>query len=137
MGELSSELEILTYDKDDASLTYQDRNATIPESHKTINSGAANRGTLDGKYVYSSNRGHDSIAAFKVSDTDQSLSLIEIIPSEGNVPRDFNLTPDNGYVIVAHQDSDNLTLFTRDDLTGKLTLLQKDVYAPECVCIKF
>lgn len=137
LGELSSEIEILTYDKDDGSLTYQDRIATIPESHTTFNSGAAIRVTFDGKYVYSSNRGHDSIAAFKVSDADQSLSLIEIVPSEGNTPRDFNLTPDDGYLVVGHQDSDHLTLFSRDDLTGKLKLKQKDVYAPECVCITF
>lgn len=135
LGELSSEIEVLRYNREDGSFTYLDRISTIPLSHTTFNAGAAIRVTRDGKYVYSSNRGHDSIAVFKVSDVDQTLSLFETVPSEGNTPRDFNLSPDEAFMIVGHQDSDNLTLFKRDSLTGKLSLLQKDVYAPECVCV--
>lgn len=137
LGELSSELEVLEYNNSDGSLTYIDRISTIPESHTTFNSGAAIRVSTDGKYVYSSNRGHDSIAVFKVSDEDYTLSLVERVSSEGNTPRDFNFAPGEAYLVVGHQDSDNLTLFERDDFTGKLTLLEKDVYAPECVCIKY
>lgn len=135
LGELSSEIEILEYNRLDGSFIFLDRISTIPSTHITFNSGAAIRVSKDGKYVYSSNRGHDSIAVFKVSDIDQTLLLVEIVPSEGNTPRDFNLSPNDAYIIVGHQDSDNLTLFKRDSLSGRLSLLQKDVYAPECVCV--
>lgn len=135
LGELSSEIEVLKYNRVDGSFTLLDRISTIPSTHTTFNSGAAIRVSKDSKYVYSSNRGHDSIAVFKVSDIDQTLSLVEIVPSEGNTPRDFDLSPNEAFIVVGHQDSDNLTLFKRDSLSGKLSLLQKDVHAPECVCV--
>ena len=51
------------------------------------------------------------------------------------MPRDFNLSNDEAYIVVGHQESDNLTLFKRDLETGELKLLQKDFYAPEVVCV--
>ena len=63
------------------------------------------------------------------------LALVQTVDSYGSVPRDFNLSNDETYIVVGHQESDNLTLFKRDLETGKLTLLQKDFYAPEVVCV--
>lgn len=91
----------------------------------------------DGKFLYVSNRGHDSIAVFKVSPTDGTLEVVEYVSTEGKTPRDFDLDPTNQFVVVGHQDSDNLTLFERDSDSGKLTLLEKDVYAPEVVGVTF
>ncbi|MBM9833155.1 beta-propeller fold lactonase family protein, partial [Enterococcus faecalis] len=45
--------------------------------------------------------------------------------------------PTNDYLVCANQNSDNLTLYKRDEATGKLTILEKDIYAPECVCVLF
>lgn len=136
LGELSCEIEVLEYNAKDGSLSYRSRVAMIPEEHTTFNSGAAIRISQDGEFVYASNRGHDSIVVYKVAD-DLSLTLVEYVPTEGNTPRDFNFSPDGAYIIVGHQDSDNLTLFRRDAESGKLALLQKDVYGPECVCIAY
>lgn len=136
LDELSSEVEVLEYQSEDGSLTYQSRISMIPDSHTDFNSGAAIRVSADGKFVYASNRGHNSIVVYKVAD-DFSLSLVEYKPSEGDFPRDFNLTSDQAFLVVGHQNSDQLTLFGRDDETGKLNLLQKDVYAPECVCVTY
>lgn len=61
--------------------------------------------------------------------------IVQTINSCGSVPRDFHLSNDEAYVVVGHQESDNLTLFKRDSETGELTLLQKDFYAPEVVCV--
>jgi 6-phosphogluconolactonase len=63
--------------------------------------------------------------------------LIQLISVEGDFPRDFDLTPDQKFVIIANQNTDNLTLFERNEETGELTLLQKDFYAPEIVCVQF
>ena len=90
----------------------------------------------DGQFVYASNRGHDSIAVFKVLG-DASLELVEIVSSHGKIPRDFILSPDNQFLIVAHQDSDNVTVFSRNAENGKLTEISHDFQVPEAVCVLF
>lgn len=134
-GELSSDLEVLRYDEKNGSFALLQVIPTIPAEHTGFNGGADIRISADGKFVYASNRGHDSIVVYAVSENGEKLELVEYVPTEGKTPRDFNLDPSGKFVIAAHQDSDNLTLFERDASTGKLTLLQKDVYAPECVCV--
>ncbi|WP_192988190.1 lactonase family protein [Carnobacterium mobile] len=136
-GELSSEVLVLDYEPKTGTFTHLQTISTIPAEHTRFNGGAAIRISDDGRFIYASNRGHDSIAVFSVSDKDQTLELVEIVPSEGKIPRDFAIDPSGKFIVAAHQDSDNLTLFERDTASGKLTLIQKDVYAPECVCVYF
>ena len=131
-AELSSELIVLDYHSKSGEFTEVQTISTIPESHTSFNSGAALRITEDGRFLYASNRGHDSIATFEI-DAEGQLSLVDYTASEGETPRDFNLDPSEEFLIVGHQDSDNLTLFERDAKSGRLTLLQKDFFAPEVV----
>lgn len=136
-GELSSEVIAMTYDKDSGTLEPFQTVPSIPESHTDFNSGAAIRVSPDGKFLYASNRGHNSLVSYRINETDGTLELIGWTSTEGDFPRDFNLNPSGKFVVVGHQESDNLTLFERDEDTGRLTLLQKDVYAPEVVCVAF
>lgn len=136
-GELSSEVVVLNYDSENGSFEHVQTVPTIPAEHTDFNSGAAIRISKDGKFVYASNRGHDSIAVFAVSPTDGTLQHVETVATEGHFPRDFDLDPTNQFVLVGHQESDNLTLFERNSETGKLTLVEKDVYAPEVVGVTF
>lgn len=131
-AELSSEIIVLDYNTDTGEFTEKQTITTIPEDHTSFNGGAAIRISKDGKFVYASNRGHDSLVVFSTS-SDGTLTLVEYVPTEGETPRDFDLDPSGKFVLVGHQDSDNLTLFERDSEAGKLTLLQKDFYAPEVV----
>lgn len=108
----------------------------LPET-ETIRSAAAIRISKDGNYLYVSNRGHDSITVFKISEDGLQLELIQNISSFGEHPRDFALSPDQKYLVCANRDSNHLTLYARDVVNGKLTLLQTDVYAPECVAVLF
>ncbi len=133
-GELSSDVVVVSYDADTGKFEIIQTISTIPADHTSFNGGAAIRISSDGKFVYASNRGHDSLAIF-ATDTDGKLTLVNYTPTEGETPRDFNLDPSEKYVIVGHQDSDNLTLFERNAEDGTLTLLEKDVEAPEVVCI--
>lgn len=133
-GELSSDVVVVSYDADTGKFEILQTISTIPADHTSFNGGAAIRISSDGKFVYASNRGHDSLAIFE-TDTDGKLTLVNYTPTEGKTPRDFNLDPSEKYVIVGHQDSDNLTLFERNAEDGTLTLLEKDVEAPEVVCI--
>lgn len=133
-GELDSTVTVLSYDETTGAFAQQQKLSTLPEDYTAFNGGAAIRVSKDGRFVYASNRGHNSIAVFEVAENGQ-LALVQRIATEGDIPRDFNFNQSEEFIICAHQNSDNLTLFSRDADTGKLTLEQKDVFAPECVCV--
>lgn len=133
-AELSSEVITLEYNAETGEFKEAQTISSIPKDYTDFNAGAAIRISKDGNFVYASNRGHDSLAIFSVA-KDGQLTLVNHTPTEGEIPRDFDLDPSNKYVLVSHQDSDNLTLFERDFETGTLKLLQKDFYAPEVVNI--
>ncbi|WP_027107970.1 lactonase family protein [Lacticigenium naphthae] len=134
-GELSSDVIAFHYDSDTGALSPFQTISTIPESHTSFNGGAAIRVTKDGKFLYASNRGHDSLAIYSIDQKTGVLELMEWVSTEGEIPRDFNFDQTENFIIVGHQESDNLTLFERDVVTGKIILLQKDVYAPEAICV--
>lgn len=133
--ELNSTIEVLIYDGL-GEFEHMQTISTLPSDYSNFNGTAAIRLSQDGKFLYGSNRGHDSIAVYKVLG-DASLELVEIVPSLGKTPRDFILSPDNRFLIVAHQDTDNVSVFTRDAETGKLTNLSSDFIVPEAVCVTF
>lgn len=136
-GELDSSVTVLTYDEVDGSFTQTQKVSTLPKDFDGENGGAAIRVSNDGRYLYASNRGHNSIAVFAIAEDGLSIDSIQTISTEGDFPRDFALSPDNKYVVAANQNSDNLTLYRRDSETGLLTMIQKDVFAPEAVCVYF
>ena len=137
VGELTSEIVVLAYNAAEGSFKTVQTVSSIPDTHTTFNSGSAVRVTEDGRFLYSSNRGHNSIAVYAINEHGDSIERIQLIASEGDTPRDFALDPTEQFVVVGHQSSDKLTLFERNAETGLLSLLQKDVYAPECVCVTF
>lgn len=134
LTELSS--EVLVFIRHDDHLERIQTLGALPLNEDQIKWGAAIRISADGKFLYVSNRGHDSITVFSIRD-DGTLETTQNISTYGKHPRDFNLSPDGRFVVVAHLDSDSLTLFERDDASGHLSLLQKDVFAPESVCVVF
>ena len=83
----------------------------------------------DGKFLYASNRGpeEDSISIFSVNTDDGTLNLVGYEPTHGEHPRNFAISPDGGFLLVANQFSDNIVIFMRDKITGKLTKLQQDI----------
>ena len=131
--ELDSSVEVLAYANGEFSLLQ--KISTIPESHTGFNGVAAVRLSSDGKFLYVSNRGHDSLVTYQVAADGASLELLGWTPTEGNIPRDFSFNKTEDFIIVGHQDSDNLTLFKCDKATGQLSLAQKDFYAPEITCV--
>lgn len=136
-GELDSSVSVLTYDETDGSFTQKQKISTLPKDFAGENGGAAIRVSNDGRYLYASNRGHNSIAVFAIAEDGLTLERIQSISTEGDFPRDFALSPDNAYVVAANQNSDNLTLYRRDSQNGLLTMIQKDIFAPEAVCVYF
>ncbi|MBU5595260.1 lactonase family protein [Amphibacillus sp. MSJ-3] len=137
MTELSSEVLTLKYNADTGEFTQLQRISAIPESFNDVNDGSAIHVTDDGKFIYAGNRGHGSIATFRIDPVTNLLEFLDWTGTEGDWPRDFALTPDNKLLIASNQNSGTLTVFNRDQNSGKLTLKQADIKVPEVVCVKF
>ncbi|KOY72726.1 hypothetical protein FD43_GL000876 [Apilactobacillus kunkeei DSM 12361 = ATCC 700308] len=134
VGELSSKLAVVNYDKTDGSFHLDHIVATIPDDWTEHNGAAAIRLSSDGKFVYVSNRGNNSIAVFEVKDNGK-VELIQLASTEGDFPRDFNFSSDEKFMVVVNQNTNDATLYERDVNSGKLTVVQKDVHVPEGVCV--
>lgn len=135
-GELDSTVTTLNYDVLTGAFSQNQTYSTLPKDFTGESSGAAIQISQDGRFLYLSNRGHNSIVTFEISaDDPNTLTPIQWISTEGDGPRDFTLNKTEDYLIVGHQFTNNLTLFKRSKDTGLLTLVQKDFEAPECVCI--
>lgn len=137
LGELSSKLSVLAYNSADGSFELLQTVTTIPADWTEHNGAAAIRVSADGKFVYTTNRGHNSLAVFAVSENGAHVELIQTISTEGEFPRDFDFNSTEEFLVAANQDTDNVSLFSRDAVTGKLTLEQKDFALPEGVRVHF
>lgn len=110
--------------------------STLPADFKEDSFGADIRISSDGQFLYASNRGHNSLAIFKIHQDSGELKLIGHEPVRGNWPRNFSLSPDGSYLLVANQFSNNIISFKRDVNTGKLTYVD-EVKVPAPVCVIF
>ncbi|GIN39576.1 lactonase family protein [Heyndrickxia oleronia] len=137
MTELSSEVITLSYDNETGSFKEFQYISTIPTDFTENNQGSAIHVTNDGRFVYVSNRGHNSIAVFSVNQESGELTFIEHTSTEGDWPRDFVLDPSERFVVASNQESGNLVLYKRNAATGKLELVQSDIAVPYPVCVKF
>jgi 6-phosphogluconolactonase len=90
-----------------------------------------------GKFLYGSNRGHDTIAVFTVDQAAGKLKLIQNESTQGKTPRNFNLDPTGAWLLAANQGSDTVVVFRVDQQTGRLTPTGQTVEVGAPVCIKF
>lgn len=111
--------------------------STLPADFQGENICAEIRLSPDGRFVYGSNRGHDSLAVFSRDAATGLLTRVQIVPSGGKHPRNFNLTPDGRWLLCANRDSDNVAVFAVDPATGLLTARGQPVTVPQAVCVLF
>ncbi|MED5101296.1 lactonase family protein [Niallia sp. FSL W8-0951] len=137
MTELSNEVIALSFNAETGAFEELQYISTLPIDFTENSQGSAIHLSSDGNYVYAGNRGHNSIAIFQVNGETGQLTFIDRTSTEGNWPRDFVLDPTEQFLLASNEQSDTLTLFERDTVTGKLTLLQSEIEAPEPVCVKF
>jgi 6-phosphogluconolactonase len=90
-----------------------------------------------GKFVYGSNRGHDSIAMYAVDAPTGRLTFLGAEPIRGKTPRNFAIDPSGKWLLAAGQDSHGVSLFSIDQSTGKLSFTGRTVPVPAPVCITF
>ena len=136
VGELSSQVNVALLNENTWKFEDVATYKTIPDDFSDHNGAAAIRISKDGKFIYISNRGHDSITVFKVLD-DGKLELVQRISVFGSFPRDFNWDKDEKYLVVANQNTNNATLYRRNSETGNLTPIQKDIPVPEATRVLF
>ena len=95
--------------------------STLPADYKGNNSTAEIQIDHDGKFLYVSNRGHDSVAVYSVDPANGTLTMVENVPSLGRTPRNLIIDPTNDYLFAANQGGDNVVVFRIDHKTGHLT----------------
>lgn len=109
---------------------------TLPNDFTGPNTCADIHISSDGKFVYASNRGHNSIAIFSVNAQHGNLSLVGHESTRGDGPRNFTLSPDERYLLVANQQTNNIISFRRDKVKGTLEFID-EIEAPTPVCLLF
>lgn len=135
-NEITSSVTAFSCDASKGALTEIHTISTLPPDWKGNNSTAEIQVHPSGKFVYCSNRGHDSVAVFSVS-SDGKLKYVENESTRGKTPRNFGIDPTGKYLIAANQDSNTLAVFRIDPQSGGLTSVGEPVSAPKPVCVKF
>ncbi|TVZ28446.1 6-phosphogluconolactonase [Gillisia sp. Hel_I_86] len=118
-------------------LTHLEDISSLPEDFAGENSAADIHVHPSGKFLYVSNRGHNSIGTFQIDQKIGSLENIGFTDTQGATPRNFAISPDGAFLYVANQDSNNLVSFKIDSETGKLTQTGKSLAIKTPVCIEF
>lgn len=138
INELSLEVSVLKYMPSSGVLQPMQRISTLPRDYAggEGNSTAEIRVSSDGRFVYGSNRGHDSIAVFRVNQ-DGTLTMVQVQKIGGKTPRNFNLDPTGRFLLAAAQGSGVINVFRVDAKTGRLSETGNSVQVPSPVCIRF
>lgn len=137
INELNSTITSYQYDADAGQLSEECLVSTLPDDYTEASSGAHIAVSPCGRFVYGSNRGHDSIAVFRVEEQSGRLIPAGHCFSGGRCPRNFAIDPSGTLLVVANQDSDLLTVFTIDRNDGTLHLTDSRIPVPTPVCVVF
>ncbi|WP_298866887.1 lactonase family protein [uncultured Gimesia sp.] len=134
INELKNSVSHFSYDPKTGTLIERDTISTVPEDFTGTSHTADLKITPNGRFLYGTNRGHDSIAAYEIDD-DGKLSLLEIEPSLGKGPQNLAITADGKFLLCANMPGNNVVVFQIDDKTGKLTAVGEPISMPMPSCI--
>lgn len=137
INELDMTISSLAYDPAKGALREVHTVSTVPNGYTGENTCADLHVHPTGKFVYGSNRGHDSIAAFRFDAAAGRLELIEHAPSGGKIPRNFAIDPAGKFLLVANQRSDSIVTFSIDRESGRLRPTGQAASVPSPVCLLF
>lgn len=136
INELDSTLSVLAYNSTNGSFTQTQTISTLPTGFTQENYCADVHVSPNGKFLYGSNRGHDSLVVFGINAESGSLTLVEHVSTQGKWPRNFGLDPSGNILLVANQNTNNIVAFKADSQTGKLTPTGHSVEVPSPVCVQ-
>ncbi|MCL6445792.1 MAG: lactonase family protein [Alicyclobacillus sp.] len=137
INELDNTVMSFTYNSEKGHLTLRQTLSTLPDGFDGTSYCAHIQVSPDGRFVYGSNRGHDSIVVFQVDPDDGSLTYVQHVSTEGHWPRHFNISPDGAWLLVANERSDNIVAFQVNRETGHLQPSGRSWEIQKPVCIQF
>jgi 6-phosphogluconolactonase len=137
LNEMQSTVSVFSYDAKRGSLRAIEVLTTLPKDFRGENDTAEILTDAKGKFLYVSNRGHDSIAVFAIDPKIGTLTPVQDIPTGGKTPRNFAIDPTGGWLFAANQRSNNITLFRINSLTGRLTPTSIQLQVGQPVCVTF
>ena len=134
INELDSSVTSFRYEAGSMEAMYT--TSTLPEEFGGDNYCADIDVSTDGRFVYGSNRGHDSIVVFATDDQGR-LAAIQHVPTGGSWPRNFAIDPSGRFLLVANQRSDNIVVFAIHQATGRLDRTNRELSVSSPVCVRF
>ncbi|MEE3371759.1 MAG: lactonase family protein [Planctomycetota bacterium] len=137
INEIHNSVTLFDYDAKSGLLIEQQTIDTLPEDFEGVSHCADLKITPDGRYLYGTNRGHDSIAAYRIGENGR-LTLLAIEPSLGKGPQNLAITPDGRLLLCANMSGGNLALFRIDAQTGGLQSVSEPLAqtGPSCILIR-
>jgi len=120
VNEMANTVTAFNYDRERGALSEFQTISTLPEGYSERSTSAEILVDREGRFLYTSNRGHDSIAVFAIDPAKGTLSFVEHVSTKGQTPRGVALDPTGTYLFAANQQSDNVVLFRVNRQNGRL-----------------
>ena len=137
VNELQSSITAFAYDASHGQLRKLKTVSTLPKNFSGSNDTAEIQVHPSGKFLFASNRGHDTIALFSIDSKTGALTLADHFPTQGKTPRNFEIDPTGKFLFVANQNTNNIVVFRIDPNNGRLTATKQTLDVPSPVCLKF
>jgi 6-phosphogluconolactonase len=137
INEMQSTVTVFAYDAAGGALHSLQTISTLPKGFTGHNDAAEVQVNPSGKFLYASNRGHDSVAVFAIGRRSGTLTPVENVSPGGKIPRSFAIDPTGSFLFAANQKSDNVVVFRIDARTGRLTPTGQMLEAAAPVCVTF
>jgi 6-phosphogluconolactonase len=137
INEMGCAITAFNWDSAKGTLTGFQTISTLPAGFKGTNTCAEVEVHPNGRFLYGSNRGHDSIVIFAIDPASGRLTPVEHVPSQGKWPRNFAFDPTGQWILVTNHNSDNAVVFRVDEITGRLTQTGEPVPVPFPFCERF
>ena len=137
INEMGNTVSGFTWDASRGALSHFQTISTLPEGYSEASHTAEVQIHPNGRFLYGSNRGHDSISVFSIDQGTGKLTNVERAPVQGKTPRNFRMDPEGKWLLAANQASDAVVVFKVDPRTGKLTPTGRGVKMPSPMCVRF
>jgi len=137
LNEMDSSVTVFSYQAKNGAFSSLETISAVPRDYAGRKEAAEIAVHPSGKFLYTSNRGHDSIAIFEINPAKGTLKSLGQVLSGGKTPRHFAIDPTGMYLLAENQESNNVVVFHIDPATGNLTPTGQTIEVPSPVCITF
>jgi 6-phosphogluconolactonase len=137
INEMQSAITAFRYDPAAGQLQKLQAISSLPKDFSGHDEAAEIQVHPSGKFLYASNRGHDSVAVFAIDGDKGTLTPVEYSSTKGNSPRSFEIAPGGSLLLAENEKSDDIVLFHINQQTGRLNPTGKVLKVSQPVCVKF